>query len=213
VHTFRLQRAQEERTRRNTVRYYDELGYVPTNESSEPYHNGTTTNQSSSSSSSYSRHGDQTSYASTMNPYANLLTTVNGSFQPHLTYFPTNPSPFVYNLAGIPSPQFPNPADPLAFCYGAPYATPYLPTSVSNMYNSESKGELSSNVQSSSSVDDNANESQQDEHQSQMSSSSSVNETNANSEQSETNKQRDSNSSVGNRLNLTFFFIIKFRFE
>lgn len=133
-----------------------------------------------------------------MNPYANLLTTVNGSFQPHLTYFPTNPGPFVYNLAGIPTPQFANPADPLAFCYGAPY----LPTSASNMYNSESKGELSSNVQSSSSADDNANESQQDENQSQMSSSSSVNETNANSEQNETNKQRDSNSSVGKSIEL-----------
>jgi hypothetical protein len=60
---FRLQRVQEERSRRNTNRYYDE---------------------NDQSSSLYIRHGDQTSFGQ-------QFPGVNGSTPAHLTYFPTNP--------------------------------------------------------------------------------------------------------------------------
>ncbi len=91
---FRLQRAQEERSRRNTNRYYDETN--PGNDINSIYRNDTTSNQSlSSSSSSYIRHVDQTSYISNnssipLNSYgqsANIL----GSTSTHLAYFQPNP--------------------------------------------------------------------------------------------------------------------------
>jgi len=102
---FRLQRAQEERTRRNTNRYYDESTSSTGSEINGNYRNDTTNNHSLSSSSSYSRHGDQTSYIpntsstgpqhpATLNsyaPHANMLAAVNGSTQTHLAYFTTNP--------------------------------------------------------------------------------------------------------------------------
>jgi hypothetical protein len=102
---FRLQRAQEERVRRNTNRYYDETTSVSGNDINSIYHNGTTSNPSlSSSSSSYVRRGDQTSYipnypsagqqhTTPLNSYVqhpNMLTNVNGSTSSHLAYFPTN---------------------------------------------------------------------------------------------------------------------------
>jgi hypothetical protein len=102
---LRLQRAQEERTRRNTNRYYDDSTSLTGTEINGTYRNGTTNNSSLSSSSSYSRRGDQTSYipnnpstgqhhTATLNsytPHANMLAAVNGSTQPHLAYFPANP--------------------------------------------------------------------------------------------------------------------------
>lgn len=101
---FRLQRVQEERTRRNTNRYYDESTSLTGTEINGNYRNGTTNNHSLSSSSSYSRRGDQTSYipnnsstgqqhTTTLNSYtqhANMIAAVNGSTQTHLAYFPTN---------------------------------------------------------------------------------------------------------------------------
>ena len=102
---FRLQRVQEERTRRNTGRYYDETVPLTGNESNGHYRNGTTNNHSLSSSSSYSRRGDQTSFIpnnSSMGqphptqlnsypPHANMMAAVNGSTPAHLAYYPTNP--------------------------------------------------------------------------------------------------------------------------
>jgi len=101
---LRLQRAQEERTRRNTNRYYDESILLTGGEINGNYRNGTTNNPSLSSSSSYSRRGDQPSYISnnsstvqqhppTLNyvPHANILAAVNGSTQTHLAYFQSNP--------------------------------------------------------------------------------------------------------------------------
>ncbi len=98
---LRLQRAQEERTRRNTNRYYDESTSLSGSELNGNYRNGTTNNPSSS----YSRRGDQISYIptnsstgpqhpATLNSYtshANMITAMNGSTQTHLAYFPTNP--------------------------------------------------------------------------------------------------------------------------
>lgn len=104
VQSLRLQRAQEERTRRNTNRFYDDSTSVNGSETNGNYRNGTTNNPSLSSSSSYSRRGgDQTSYISnnsstgqshstTLNSYPpNMLAAVNGSTQTHLAYFPANP--------------------------------------------------------------------------------------------------------------------------
>ena len=100
----RLQRAQEERTRRGTGRYYDESVSFTGNELNGNYRNGTTNNHSLSSSSSYSRRGDQPSYVlnnsstgqqhpgalSAYPPHASMIATVNSSGQTHLAYFPTN---------------------------------------------------------------------------------------------------------------------------
>jgi len=102
---LRLQRAQEERTRRNTNRYYDDPTSLTGGEINGNYRNGTTNNPSLSSSSTYSRRGDQPSYIlnnsstgpqhpATLNsytPHANMLASVNGSTQTHLAYFTTNP--------------------------------------------------------------------------------------------------------------------------
>jgi hypothetical protein len=102
---LRLQRAQEERTRRNTNRYYDDSTSLTGSEINGNYRNGTTNNPSLSSSSTYSRRGDQTSYipnnsstgqqhSTTLNsfiPHANMLAAVNGSTQTHLAYFQANP--------------------------------------------------------------------------------------------------------------------------
>ena len=124
-----------------------------------------------------------------------------------------------YSLAGIPSPPFHNqpsslgpsyPNDHLAFCYGAPYATPtYLPPPVTNGYNGESRhyNNTPSAVQTNSSVDEietkATNESPPDEtneseNKSQSSSASSSNDGNTNSQQVITEqhegKRRDSNS-------------------
>lgn len=98
---FRLQRAQEERTRRNTNRYYDES--IPGNDLNSIYSNDTISNQQLSSS--YMRHGDLTSYipnsssngpqhAASINSYpshSNIIATVSSSTPTHLAYFQTNP--------------------------------------------------------------------------------------------------------------------------
>jgi hypothetical protein len=227
----RLQRAQEERTRRNTNRHYDETASLTGSELNGNYRNGTTNNPSLSSSSSYSRRGDQTSYipnnsstgqqhtatTNSYTPHGNMLATVNGSTPTHLAYFQANPGPLAYSLAGIPSPPFHNqpssigpsyPNEHLAFCYGAPYATPtYLPPPVTNGFNGDSKHYNPSVLQTNSFVDENeiktTNESQQDdnnesENKSQSSSSSSLNDGNTNAQQVSTeqheDKYRDSNS-------------------
>lgn len=102
---LRLQRAQEERTRRNTNRFYDDSTSASGSETNGNYRNGITNNPSLSSSSSYSRRGDQTSYIpnssstgqshmTTLSSYApngNMLAAVNGSTQTHLAYFPATP--------------------------------------------------------------------------------------------------------------------------
>ncbi|CAF0750284.1 unnamed protein product [Adineta steineri] len=186
----RLQRAHEERTRRNTNRYYDGSILVPGGELNDNYHNGTTNNHALSSSS-YSRRGDQTSYLannSTTNqqhstalnyvPHANMLATVNGSTPTHLAYFQANPGPLAYSLSGIPNASFHNQQpsigpsytnDHLTYCYGTPYAPPtYLPTTSINGFNNDSKAYNNPSVlQTNSSVDENekksTNESQQDD--------------------------------------------------
>ncbi|CAF1526720.1 unnamed protein product [Adineta ricciae] len=155
----RLQRAQEERTRRNTIRYYDETMLLTSGEVDATYRNGTANNHSLSSSSSFSRLADQSVYMSngqqhpstlSFVPHGNILATVNGSTQPHLAYFQTNSGPVPYNLAAIPSPPFPNQppslassystSDPLAYCYAASYVAPaYLPVTVSNGFTDDSK--------------------------------------------------------------------------
>jgi hypothetical protein len=97
----RLQRAQEERSRRNTNRYYDESTSLTTGEINGNYRNGTTNNHSLSSSSSYLRRGDQTSYIqnnasngqpnlNSYAPHANMIAAVNGSTPAHLAYFQPN---------------------------------------------------------------------------------------------------------------------------
>jgi hypothetical protein len=103
-------------------------------------------------------------------------------------------------------PSYPN--EHLAFCYGAPYATPtYLPPPVTNGFNGDSKHYNNPSVlQTNSFVDENetktTNESQPDdtnetENKSQ-SSSSSTNDEKRNSQQVITekhdDKRRDSNS-------------------
>ncbi|UJR28839.1 hypothetical protein I4U23_010063 [Adineta vaga] len=147
----RLQRAQEERTRRNTNRYYDESIILSGGELNGTYRNGTANNHSLSSSSSFSRRPDQSTYISngqqhqaTLNfvPHANMLAAVNGSTQPHLAYFQTNAGPLTYNMSGIPNPSFHNQPPSLAssYCYGPPYASPtYLPATVSNGIDEDSK--------------------------------------------------------------------------
>ena len=94
---FRLQRAQEERTRRNTGRHYDESLVLMGSELNGNYRNGTTNNPSMSSL----RHGDLTSYIpntvaqhatlSSYPPHPNMIAAVNGSTPTHLPYFPANP--------------------------------------------------------------------------------------------------------------------------
>ncbi|CAF2403546.1 unnamed protein product [Rotaria sp. Silwood2] len=158
----RLQRAQEERTRRNTNRYYDES--MPGNDLNSIYSNDNISNQSLSSlSSTYIQHGDPTSYipnnsstgqqhAASLNSYTqptNIIATVSSSTPTHLTYFQANPNSLTYSLAGIPSPPYPNhqtligpsyPNDHLTFCYGPPYATPtYLPPTITNNFNGDTK--------------------------------------------------------------------------
>ncbi|CAF3725532.1 unnamed protein product [Adineta steineri] len=138
----RLQRAQEERTRRNTNRFYDDA--ICGNDINSIYRNDTTSNQSLSSLS----YGNETSYihnnSSTgqqHNSYAqnaNMLAGINGSTPTHLAYYPTNSGPLTYNLAGIPNSTFPNqqqlmghpyPNDHITFCYAPPYGAPtYLPS-------------------------------------------------------------------------------------
>ena len=94
---FRLQRAQEERTRRNTGRHYDASVVLTGSEMNGNYRNGTTNNPSMSSL----RRGDLTSYIpntavqhnATLNsypPHPNMIAAVNGSTPTHLSYFPTN---------------------------------------------------------------------------------------------------------------------------
>ncbi|CAF5201124.1 unnamed protein product, partial [Rotaria magnacalcarata] len=153
-----LQRVQEERSRRNTNRYYDES--ILGNDLNSIYSNDTSSNQALSSS--YIRHGDQTSYildssssgpqhTNPINSYAqptSIIAGVSSSTPNHLTYFPA-PNSLTYNLAGIPSPPFHNhqaligPSyanDHLTFCYGAPYGTPsYLPPTITNNYNGDAK--------------------------------------------------------------------------
>ncbi|CAF1153962.1 unnamed protein product [Rotaria sordida] len=155
----RLQRVQEERTRRNTNRYYDES--MSGNDLNSIYSNDMISNQSLSSS--YIRHGDPTSYipnnsstgqqhTTSINSYAqptNIIAAVSNSTPTHLTYFQANPNSLTYTLAGIPSPSFHNhqtligpsyPNDQLTFCYGPPYATPtYLPPTVTNNFNGDIK--------------------------------------------------------------------------
>ena len=105
VFYIRHQRAQEERSRRNTNRYYDESASLVGSEINGNYRNSTSNNHSLSSSSSYLRRGDPTTYipnssstgqqhAVTLNsygPHPNMLAAVNGSTQTHLAYYQTNP--------------------------------------------------------------------------------------------------------------------------
>lgn len=97
---LRLQRVQEERSRRNTNRYFDET--MSGNDLNSIYSNDTINNQTLSS---YMRHGDQTAFMSStssttqqntipLNSYAqsgNIITAVSSSTPTHLTYFQTNP--------------------------------------------------------------------------------------------------------------------------
>ncbi|CAF0984640.1 unnamed protein product [Rotaria sp. Silwood1] len=218
----RLQRAQEERTRRNTNRYYDES--MPGNDLNSIYSNDNISNQSLSSlSSSYIRHGDPTSYiinnsssgqqhTASLNSYtqpANIIATVSSSTPTHLSYFQANPNSLTYSLAGIPSPSFHNhqtligptyPNDHLTFCYGPPYATPtYLPPTITNNFNGDIKnnGNTHSDIETATNIG-----SQHDENNdSGIKSETSSNEqkqTLLSSNDSNTNiqdeKRRDSNS-------------------
>ncbi|CAF2125629.1 unnamed protein product [Rotaria magnacalcarata] len=242
----RLQRAQEERTRRNTNRYYDDLASSNGSEINGNYLNGAINNSSLSSSSSYSRRGDPTSYmthnssvghphTTPLNTYAshmNMLAPGLGSTSTHLTYFSPNMGPLTYNLAGIPSSSFHSQQppmvpgytnDPLGFCYRGPYINPaYIPSTVTNGLNEDSKMYNNSfDLQKNSLVDEHEhetkteNESQQDqdENKYQVSSieqkttssassitSSSSNDVNDNSQQvlveQQEDNRRDSNLSA-----------------
>jgi hypothetical protein len=143
----RLQRVQEERSRRNTSRYYDDTGSLSGSEMNGVYRNGTSNTHSLSSTTSFYRRGDPTSYITNptvtgphtnlnayAQPHANMYPSINGSTPTHLAYFQTNPGTLTY-MAGIPSPPFqqqPLPPsfcnDHVTYCYGPAYpATSYLP--------------------------------------------------------------------------------------
>ncbi|CAF0792830.1 unnamed protein product [Adineta ricciae] len=131
----RLQRAQEERSRRGTNRLYDEAIYG--NDINSIYRNDATSNHSLSSLP----YGNETSY-----PHNNIPTghqhnsyaqVANGTIPTHLTYYQANPGSLPYNLAAIHNSTFTNQppflgpsysSDHITFCYGPHYATPtYLP--------------------------------------------------------------------------------------
>jgi hypothetical protein len=105
--SFRFQRAQEERSRRNPTRYLDESALLVGNDLNSIYHTDAITNPVfSSSSSGYIQRGNPLSYmtnnsssmghphAASLNTYGqhpNMLGTMNGSTPAHLAYFSGNP--------------------------------------------------------------------------------------------------------------------------
>ena len=116
---FRLQRVQEERSRRTTNRFPDESIPLANNNHSL-----------SSTLSTHVRHVDQGAY----NTYAPSLTDTTGT---HLNYYSTNPAaaPFIYNLSSLSTASYPNhqpllgPSygnESLNCCYGPAYGS-YLP--------------------------------------------------------------------------------------
>lgn len=151
----RLQRVQEERSRRNPGRYYDESHMMSVHDLNGLYQHDPTNHHAH--------------HAMTMNPYLqhpDLLATVNGSVVPHLAYYPANPNTLAYGLAGIPNQTLqmasPYPNDGLAYCYGPPYPIPtFIPASIAGDVN----GGL--NVEGSlapvNGAETNAGESQNDE--------------------------------------------------
>lgn len=91
---FRLQRAQEERTRRNTNRYYDES--MTGNDMNNIYAQDTRIDSTNSLSSSYIPNNSSTNPQNTfpLNSYvpsSNIMATVSSSTPTHMTYFPANP--------------------------------------------------------------------------------------------------------------------------
>lgn len=94
--SVRLQRAQEERSRRTTNRFSDESIALENN------------HPMSSTLPTHLRHVDQGTY----NTYAPTLTDSTGT---HLNYYSSNPTPFIYNLS---TPSYPNHQPLLASSYG-----------------------------------------------------------------------------------------------
>jgi hypothetical protein len=198
---FRLQRAQEERSRRNTNRYYDES--IPSgNDINSIYRNDTPSNQSlSSTSSSYIRHVDQSTYISNNSsvPLTSYVQSVNGSTPTHLAYFQANPGHLTYSLT---SPSFHNqqtllppsyPHEHLNFCCGIPYTmnSTYLPPNVNN--DSKTNGNIYSDNEIPVPQTDENNDSgikSETSSNEQKSTSPSSNEKNTNFQEE---KRRDSN--------------------
>lgn len=116
----RLQRAQEERSRRNTIRQYDENLLIPAEEINGDFPPGTTQHQSlmsspSSAATSYFRPSDLRGYfpphSSILQPYPTAPT--------YVTYIPTNSGHFPYNISNGAYPTYSN--ENFAFCYGHPF--------------------------------------------------------------------------------------------
>ncbi|UJR20757.1 hypothetical protein I4U23_023875 [Adineta vaga] len=202
----RLQRAQDERSRRGPNRFYDEA--ICGNDLSSIYRNDTSNNHSLSSLSygnealylhnNSSTGGHQhNSYASTANLHA------NGTIPAHLSYYQTNPGSLTYNLAGIPNSTFPNQQpflapsysnDHITFCYG-PYATPtYLPNSngdskIDGNTNADNESTMNTGSQNDENNDSGIKSEASSTEQKQPSPSTNDNETTVSNE-----KRRDSNS-------------------
>jgi hypothetical protein len=102
-HSFRLQRAQEERSRRHTNRYYEENSSYATSDIHADYRNGSVQNPFLSSSSNYmSSNVDQRLYipnnpslnqthSTAGHPYAahsGIMPTMNSQGQSYVAYFP-----------------------------------------------------------------------------------------------------------------------------
>ncbi|CAF4494499.1 unnamed protein product, partial [Rotaria sp. Silwood1] len=212
----RLQRAQEERTRRSTNRYLDESTSLTENEINGNYRNGTTNNNTLSSSSSYTRHGDPMSYiphnlsngqphATTLNsypPHGNILAPAIGSTPTHLAYFPTNSGHLTYSLAGIPSPTFHSQQpsmgpgytnEHLTFCYRTPFVTAtYLPSTTTNDIHDDSKTNYNNNNNNSTVLQ---TDSYVDENEIKPTNESQQDENNENKSQSSLIEQKTTSSS------------------
>ncbi|CAF3497381.1 unnamed protein product [Rotaria sp. Silwood1] len=213
---IRLQRVQEERTRRSTNRYLDESTSLTENEINGNYRNGTTNNNTLSSSSSYTRHGDPMSYiphnlsngqphATTLNsypPHGNILAPAIGSTPTHLAYFPTNSGHLTYSLAGIPSPTFHSQQpsmgpgytnEHLTFCYRTPFVTAtYLPSTTTNDIHDDSKTNYNNNNNNSTVLQ---TDSYVDENEIKPTNESQQDENNENKSQSSLIEQKTTSSS------------------